>query len=314
VRRNVMSCLSASGLGAALALVGVLLLMPALAQNASGAFPGRNGKIVFSGPDGIYAINADGSGQARIRKGLVSQPSWSADGRRIAFKGRTGIAVMNPAGGQMQTITRPPGRMFDEAPAWSPDGTRLAFTRHLRRLSDLYVVDVRTRVVRQLTRTPQVIESDPAWSPDGKWILFGQTPTSMPRPPTVLRRTDPTGRSNVPITNASAFGATWSPDGKKIAFASDLHRASDIWVVNAKGLGTNATGLENLTPDSGASNADPAWSPDGHQIAFMSTRDSETGYYDIWVMGSDGSSPKRLTSFGARSTQAAGSPDWQPLR
>ena len=187
------------------------------------------------------------------------------------------------------------------------------FTRYLRRLSDLYVVDVRTRAVRQLTRTPQVIESAPAWSPDGKWILFGQTPRSMPLPPTVLRRTDPTGRSNVPILNASAFGASWSPDGKKIAFASDLHRASDIWVVNAKGLGTTAAGLENLTPDSGASNHRPAWSPDGHEIVFMSTRDSETNNYDLWVMGSHGSSPRRLTSFRTRSTEGAGSPDWQPL-
>ena len=257
--------------------------------------------------DGIYTMNADGSGRALIRRGLVSQPSWSADGRRIAFKDRAGIAVMNAAGGQAQTITRPPGTMFDEAPAWSPDGTRLAFTRHLGRLSDLYVVDVRTRAVRQLTRTPQVIESDPAWSPDGKWILFGQTPRSMPRPSTVLRRTDPTGRSNVPITNASAFAATWSPDGRKIAFASDLHRASDIWVMNASGLGTKATGLENLTSDSRASNAHPAWSPDGHRIVFMSTRDSQTDDYGIWIMGSDGSSPERLARDG-------GFPDWQPLR
>jgi len=308
VRRNLMSCLSASGVGAALALVGVLLLMPVLAQSASGAFPGRNGKIVFSrAGDGIYTINADGSGQTLIRKGIVSQPSWSADGRRIAFKNLSGIAVMNAAGGQVQTITKPTGLMFDEAPAWSPDGTRLAFTRHLRKLSDLYIVDVRTRVVRQLTQTPQVIESDPAWSPDGKWILFGQTPRSMRVPPTVLRRTDPTGQSFVPITYASAFGAAWSPDGKKIAFSSDLHRASDIWVINAKGLGTTATGLQNLTPDSGASNNSPAWSPDGHQIVFMSGRDSETDQYGIWVMGSDGSSPKRLASEG-------GFPDWQPLR
>ena len=257
--------------------------------------------------DGIYTMNADGSGRALIRRGLVSQPSWSADGRRIAFKDRAGIAVMNAAGGQAQTITRPPGTMFDEAPAWSPDGTRLAFTRHLGRLSDLYVVDVRTRAVRQLTRTPQVIESDPAWSPNAKWILFGQTPRSMPHPPTVLRRTDPTGRSNVPITNASAFAATWSPDGRKIAFASDLHRASDIWVMNASGLGTKATGLENLTSDSRASNAHPAWSPDGHRIVFMSTRDSQTDDYGIWIMGSDGSSPERLARDG-------GFPDWQPLR
>jgi Tol biopolymer transport system component len=64
----------------------------AVSNQARGAFPGLNGKIVFrSDRDGnleIYVMNADGSNQTNISQNpaLDSHPAWSADGTWIAFR------------------------------------------------------------------------------------------------------------------------------------------------------------------------------------------------------------------------------------
>jgi len=79
----------------------------------------------------------------------------------------------------------------------------------------------------------------------------------------------------------------WSPDGSKIAFASNSSGNYDIFVMSADG--TNRTQLTTST----SSDEHPTWSPDGTKIAFASMR---SGNYDIWVMSADGSDQKQLTT------------------
>lgn len=90
-----------------------------------------------------------------------------------------------------------------------------------------------------------------------------------------------------------AYWPRWSPDGTKIAFHND---PGQIWVMDADG--SNARAL--------AAGFRPSWSPDGSQIAFMNN--GAQGSFDIFVMNSDGTEIRRLTS----SPLDEFSPDWSP--
>jgi len=124
---------------------------------------------------------------------------------------------------------------------------------------------------------------------------------------------DGSGQANVSNTTANDTQPSWSPDGTKIAFASDRDQAglSSIYVMNANG--SNQTRL--TFSGSGLRDEQPAWSPDGMKLAFTSTRDStvmtwqETdddgavlvrttirGNKEVYVMNADGSNPIRLTN------------------
>ncbi|MFZ0139720.1 MAG: hypothetical protein WAL70_01435 [Aeromicrobium sp.] len=114
---------------------------------------------------------------------------------------------------------------------------------------------------------------------------------------------DGTSRAN--LTNNPALNSqpSWSPNGAKIAFASDRDGGDDdIYVMNADGSGQTA-----LT-----SNADtdfmPSWSPDGAKIAFASDRDSSGSNFDIYVMNADGTGPTRLTTDPGGDAR----PEWSP--
>ncbi len=76
-----------------------------------------------------------------------------------------------------------------------------------------------------------------------------------------------------------------SPDGRKIAFASDRSGSSEIWMCDRDG--GNALQLTRF----GAVSGTPRWSPDGRKIAFDS--DKERG--DIFVLEVAGGLPRRLT-------------------
>src|SRR6185436_15232437 len=86
--------------------------------------------------------------------------------------------------------------------------------------------------------------------------------------------------------NAQDSPASWSPEGRRIAFASNRDGKTEIYVMEADG--SNVSRLtNNLTDDDF-----PKWSPDGRKILFHSNRD---GNWEIYVMEADGSNQTRLT-------------------
>jgi TolB protein len=103
-------------------------------------------------------------------------PTFSPDGRRIAFvstrAGGTQIYVMASDGTQQELFAP-----FDYgvtgnsyAPDWSPDGMRIVFHRDVAGSPQLFMMDVRTRVVQQLTSAGR--NEDATWAPDGRHIAF----------------------------------------------------------------------------------------------------------------------------------------------
>ena len=96
------------------------------------------------------------------------------------------------------------------------------------------------------------------------------------------------------------LGPSWSPDGRRIAFASSRDGDSEIYVMNADG-----TGELNLT-NNVSLDKNPSWSPNGGKIAFASDRD---GDLEIYLMNVDGTEQENLTrSPGAEDDL----PTWSP--
>src|ERR1700730_9755833 len=124
---------------------------------------------------------------------------------------------------------------------------------------------------------------------------------------------DGSGQVDVSNSGANDTQPSWSPDGSKIAFASDRDHAGypSVYVMNANGGGQTRLTLDNAP----YCDDQPAWSPDGSRIALTSTRDSVTESWqetddnvnyitkskldvnkEIYVMYSDGSGQTRLTN------------------
>ena len=95
---------------------------------------------------------------------------------------------------------------------------------------------------------------------------------------------------------------SWSPDGSKIVFYSDMCGDREIFSIKDDG-----TELKRLTNSQGI-DEDPDWSPDGKQIVFRSERKGR-GSSTILTMNADGSGiPKELSkSEGENSV-----PRWSP--
>lgn len=306
--------------GGPVAAVGLTVVMLCSGSFAAGSAPaspaGAAGLIAFSSDrDGnfeIYVMNADGSRQRRLTNNEFgdSDPSWAPDRRRIAFAtGRHAnppddlnfeIYVINADGGGERRITHSPN-VFDADPTWSPDGKNIAFRRvDWRRgddeneLSEIYVMNADGRGLRRLTNNA-VEDSFPAWSPDGKKIAFtsardGQREIYMMNP-------DGSGQRRLKRSRFDSLLPAWSPDGKKIAYMEGTGDfTATIYAMNADG-----SVPRRVVRGQGQS---PTWSPDGRRIAFA---DFNQGNWQIYVVNTDGSGLRRLTSKGGNVE-----PAWQP--
>jgi TolB protein len=288
-------------------------------QPAGAAFPGENGQIAFvrDGAQGshIFRISPSGTGLSKISTvpRFDSSPSWSADGKKIAFagilKGNLDVYVVNTDGSGLKRITRSPAR--DTSPSWSPDGKRIAFARQRGEEGENSVCDSCIATIKldgtglkRLTGT-NGFASDPAWSPNGEQIAFSKFVRGSGGD--IFKMNAASGSQKKNLTNtrrAQESEPDWSPGGKKLAYTSftEAQGAFDrVFTMNADGSSqTNLTGR--------VGGWSPAWSPDGNKIVFASAN-PDTPNFDIFVMKADGTGVERLTKSEAFDWE----PDWQPL-
>ena len=159
---------------------------------------------------------------------------------------------------------------------------------------EIYVMDADGGNQQRLTNHPNDDRS-PSWSPNGKRIAFvsnrdGHVIGGIPTFEIYVMDADGKNQQRLTENRQNDLSPSWSPDGERIAFASDEKgnfENFEIYVMDADG------GNQQRLTNNPAYDWNPSWSPDGERIAFMSKRDENA---EIYVMDADGGNPQNLTN------------------
>lgn len=229
------------------------------------------GRITFSGDDGIWTANADGTDRRQITADTGFDPSWSPDGTQIVYRtiepGDDGeIWIVNVDGTEARNLVNDPD--FSEwGPAWSPDGQTIAFASDREDALVIWLMDADGSNQRRVGTNHGEY---PAWSPDGRQIVYSGGSYYD------IRIVDVTGANDRALTEQAAYdmGPAWSPDGQWIAYhtQADYHPDIDepglgaemeIHIVHPNGLDDHRV-TNDLIEDSF-----PTWSPDSRFLMWV---------------------------------------------
>jgi TolB protein len=176
-------------------------------------------------------------------------------------------------------------RSITLSPSVSPNGKYLAYTSYKEGKPNLYIVDMEQRKEVYVDRE-EGMKTGTAWT--GKsTLLYSQTSGrySSIYSLDVERKDRKVIQRNEGISTSPSF----SPDGTKMVFVSDMHGTPQIFIKDL------ASGNANRLTFSGTYNSAPVFSPKGDAIAFVARFE---GAFEICLMNPDGSNQRVLTSGG----------------
>jgi Tol biopolymer transport system component len=195
---------------------------------------------------------------------LESAGTWSPDSKHFMFtvfaKGKNRLVVVNVRNGRITSEFEIPDVPAFSNPAWSPDGQQVVVNGLVNGQSDLFLFDLRTRAVHQLTND-RASELQPAWSPDSRTIVYvTDAPAKRDNRPfaydhrLVLYDLPTEVRRILPVfVGADNLNPTFGSDNRMIYFLSDRDGYRDIYAVNpyrnqAYRLTRYFTGVTGITP------------------------------------------------------------------
>jgi len=178
-------------------------------------------------------------------------------------------------------------------------GNRFVFSQRIGDHGDqdeICIVNSDGTSFRRLTANDHM-DTYPCWSPDGTRIVF----LSWSGEDLDIYVMDTDGENQRMLYDSGSHDADVDWVGESIVFTRD----SQIWIMNSSGAGARQV---TSPPNAGEwgdavlpfGDYDPKLSPDGSAIAFERLEDDETthGNYDIYLIDSDGTNERALTSSG----------------
>lgn len=322
--------------GRAALLILSLAIAVAAPAPAQAAFPGAPGPIAYSkstytevtGDSG--GLFAHGPRKRQPTRQLTSDPSdsspsYSANGRMIAFAGNrdllpplgstaSHIYLMNADGSAVAQLTS--GDNYDSNPSFSPNGRQVVFDRAVgfSRESHIFIVNVDGSGLRQVTDDAGR-DSDPTFTPNGRRIVFvSNRDTDARSDHSDIFSIMPSGAGLRVLIDGprDEYEPDVSPSGRRIAFTSNRDHGPNIFVAKSNGRRVRALTHSQGSCFRSVCYGSPSWAPDGKHLALISS-----GRYssDLEVMRSDGTQRNEFDGAGRDSEgygSAIGAPAWGP--
>jgi len=254
----------------------------------------------------IYLLSTiDGKNLGRLVKGQRSDmydnlhwlrpgAGWSPDGKKVIFAskskgGRDALFILDVRSRKiLERLTFDLDGLF--SPDWSPDGTRIVFMGMKSGRSDLYVYNIGTKKLTQLTNDV-FTDAEPAWSPDSRRIAFisdrsdymnldSDSSVKMPRErrykyDIYVVSVDTRQITRITNDDAKEKSPKFSPSGDRIAYVSNANGIDNIYIIDcntkeSQPITNLLTGISQIS-----------WARDGSRIAFSSFF---KGGYDIYIL------------------------------
>lgn len=191
-------------------------------------------------------------------------------------------------------VTRQLTKTGDAAmPAVSPDGRSVVYVRMQHNVSDLWVMNLRTGVQRELTHDTNplgVAQPDvrnnlwaawPTWAPDGQHIVFSWDRAKLQQPPADARpvalalwEVAADGGSPVQLTHPATGGAgdtdaVWRPRSHQVLYVRWDNLASTAQPYSQLEILDTHTGRSWALTPVGGRVVEPSWSPSGQRVTYV---------------------------------------------
>jgi Tol biopolymer transport system component len=233
-------------------------------------------------------------------------PAFSPDGRTLVFvRERNAVHdlyVVPARGGEPRQVTFDNKAIWGH-PTWTKDGAAILFASSRAGSPELWRVAAAGGTPERLPIAATAV-ADLALDHTGRRLAYVLVPSgrALGVPTNTYDKThisavDLRRPTSPPVkvveSSRSDHAATFSPDGKRIAFSSNrAGQAFNIWIAAADG-----SDPVRLTQFAQGYTGSARWSPDGEWVAFDSS--SSEGQFDIFLVRAAGGAPRRLTTHRA---------------